>query len=133
MLKKCLVGLVWAFASMCALAAVDVNQATEVELDGIKGIGPAMSKKILDARKAGNFKDWSDLMARVKGIKDKKATKLSGAGLTVNGQAFGNASVDAHKAPEGKGTKKAQASKLEEGATTAVPVNPGVDGKSTGK
>ena len=51
-----------------AFAAVDVNTAKAAELDGIKGIGPVMSKRILDERKKGEFKDWQDLVARVKGM-----------------------------------------------------------------
>lgn len=51
MLKKIftLLVLLYAFASFAA--AVDVNKATAAELDSIKGIGPAMSGKILDERK----------------------------------------------------------------------------------
>jgi competence protein ComEA len=87
MLKKMFAAL----AMLCAaasFAAVDVNKATAADLDGIKGVGPAMSTRILDARKQGEFKDWADLMQRVKGVKDKTAEKLSGEGLTVNGKAF---------------------------------------------
>ena len=69
-----------------AFAEVDVNKGDQAALDGIKGIGPAMSKRILDERKKGDFKDWGDLESRVKGIREKSATKLSEAGLTVNGQ-----------------------------------------------
>ena len=54
----------------------------------LKGVGPAMSQRILDARKQSAFKDWPDLMSRVKGVKAKAATKLSAEGLTVNGQSF---------------------------------------------
>ncbi len=57
-------------------------------LDGINGIGPSASAKILAERKKGDFKDWADFTARVKGIKDSKAKKLSAAGLTVNGAAY---------------------------------------------
>jgi competence protein ComEA len=71
-----------------AFAAVDANKASLADLDGLKGVGPSMSQRILDARKQGEFKSWDDLMARVKGVKAKKAEKLSAEGLTVNGQAF---------------------------------------------
>jgi competence protein ComEA len=64
-------------------AAVDVNLASEAELDGIKGLGPSSTARILKARESGPFKDWSDLMRRVKGIKPSLAAKLSEAGLTV--------------------------------------------------
>jgi competence protein ComEA len=69
------------WASACF--AVDVNRASEAELDGIKGLGPSSTARVLKAREAGPFKSWSDFMARVKGIKPATATKLSAAGLTV--------------------------------------------------
>lgn len=87
MLKKFLFAITtFVFGIGLAFAQVDVNKADQAALDGIRGIGPATSKRILDERKKGEFKDWADLQARVKGIKDKSAAKLSDAGLTVNGQ-----------------------------------------------
>jgi competence protein ComEA len=64
MLKKLLVLLSLCCAAL-AYAAVDVNQASEAELDGIKGIGPAMSARILQEREKAPFKDWADLIERV--------------------------------------------------------------------
>lgn len=75
------------FSTAC-FAAVDVNQASEAELDGLKGIGPSLSGKILQTRQQGPFKDWADLMQRVKGINGKRAASLSEAGLTVNGGGY---------------------------------------------
>lgn len=69
--------------------ALDVNSATEAQLDGVRGLGPSSTGRILQAREAGPFKDWADLMARVKGIKVSAATKLSDQGLTVNGAPYG--------------------------------------------
>lgn len=70
-----------------AFAVVEVNTADQAALDSITGVGPATSKAILDERKkTGNFKDWSDLEGRVKGVGPKNAVKLSAAGLVVNGQ-----------------------------------------------
>jgi competence protein ComEA len=86
MLKKLWLLIVMLSASVC-FSAVEINQATVAELDSIKGIGPAMSSKILDERKKGNFKDWNDFMSRVKGVADATATKFSAEGLTVNGAA----------------------------------------------
>ena len=77
-----------------AFAAVDVNSATVAELDGINGIGPALSARILQARQNGPFTDWQDLMRRVSGIGAKKAGQLSEQGLTVNGTAFASQSAD---------------------------------------
>lgn len=88
MFKKLLLAFVTCAASIgFAFAQVDVNKADQAALDGIKGIGPKMSQRVLDERKkGGDFKDWNDLQSRVKGIKEKSATRLSNAGLTVNGQ-----------------------------------------------
>jgi competence protein ComEA len=70
-----------------AFAGVDVNKADQAALDGVKGIGPKISKSILAERaKNGEFKDWSDFQKRVTGIGDKNAVTLSKAGLTVNGE-----------------------------------------------
>jgi competence protein ComEA len=88
MLKK-LVMLIAGLALHCgaAFAAVEINTADQAALDGVAGIGPATSKAMLDERKkGGNFKDWADLEARVKGVGEKNSVKLSAAGLVVNGQ-----------------------------------------------
>ena len=88
MIKKLLLAVATLVASMgFAFAQVDVNKADAAALDSVKGVGPAMSKAIIDARtKGGDFKDWSDFQKRVKGVADKRAAQLSKAGLQVNGQ-----------------------------------------------
>ena len=87
MFKKILAFAVMLYAA-ASFAAVDVNKATAAELDGIKGIGPAISAKIMDERKKGNFKDWNDLIERVKGVGEANAVKFSAEGLTVGGAGF---------------------------------------------
>lgn len=87
MYKKFIASLL-ALAASVAFAAVDVNKASEADLDGVKGIGPATSKQILAERKKSEFKDWDDLMRRVKGIGEARAAKLSADGLTVDGKTF---------------------------------------------
>lgn len=111
MLKKLLFVVATFIAAMgFAFAQVDVNKADQAALDGVKGLGPATSKAILDERKkGGNFRDWADFESRVKGIKDKKAAALSEAGLTINGQAKPNIS-----AVSAKGDKNAAASVKED-------------------
>ena len=94
MFKRILSALL-ALSASIAFAAVDVNTASAADLDSIKGIGPGTSSKIMDARKTAKFKDWNDFIARVPGIADKRALKLSGEGLTVNGEAFKSASAAA--------------------------------------
>ncbi|MDO5288413.1 MAG: helix-hairpin-helix domain-containing protein [Pseudomonadota bacterium] len=103
MLKKLFAIIAMCWAAM-AFAAVDANKATEAELTTVKGIGPAMSTKIVQERKKAPFKDWNDLKSRVKGIGDKTALKLSEGGLTVNGAAYGSAAKPA-KAPAKAPTK----------------------------
>ena len=77
-----------AMSLVAAFAAVDVNKATEAELDGIDGIGPAVSRIIMAERKKGEFKNWDDFVARVKGVREKNAARFSAGGLTVGGAAY---------------------------------------------
>ena len=108
MLKKILVILAMLYAAV-AYAAVDVNKATATELDSVKGIGPVMSKRILDERKKGEFKNWDDLMGRVKGIAPISAAKFSAAGLTVNGTEFKNPAISKNAPKDEKKEAKADA------------------------
>jgi len=105
MFKK-LLAIVATLSAAVSFAAVEANKAGAADFDGLKGVGPAMSQRIIDARKQGDFKSWEDLMARVKGVKAKKAEKLSAEGLTVNGEPFKTATspqpVAATKAPPAK-------------------------------
>jgi competence protein ComEA len=67
-----------------AFAAVDVNTANTDALRGIKGIGPAKAKAILDEREAhGPFKDAAELSKRVKGMGGKTVERLQAEGLTI--------------------------------------------------
>ncbi|CAG9274919.1 ComEA family DNA-binding protein [Paraburkholderia unamae] len=67
-----------------AFAAVDVNTANEDALRGIKGIGPARAKAILDERGAhGPYKDATDLGKRVKGLGGHTVERLQAEGLSV--------------------------------------------------
>ena len=97
MFKKLLAFLA-AMSLVAAFAAVDVNKASEAELDGIKGIGPVTSKLIISERKKGEFKNWDDFVMRVKGVGDKSAAKFSAEGLTVSGTAYTGAGAAEAKA-----------------------------------
>jgi competence protein ComEA len=88
MFRHLLASIVAVFAIAAAHAAVDANKASQAELETVKGIGPTLSTKILDARKAGAFKDWPDLVDRVGGIGPGNAARFSQAGLTVNDTAY---------------------------------------------
>lgn len=66
--------------------ALEVNHATEAELDGLRGLGPAFTRRILSERDIRPFSDWPDLMRRVSGMGRLTAQKLSAQGLTVQNQ-----------------------------------------------
>lgn len=105
-----LIALLAAVCTLNAFAAVDVNQASRAELESVKGIGPGLSGKITEARKAGAFKDWSDLVDRVGGIGPGNAARMSQGGLTVAGSAYegsAKAQPGASTAKLGKGDKSA--------------------------
>ncbi|MDH4450770.1 MAG: helix-hairpin-helix domain-containing protein [Rhodoferax sp.] len=71
-----------------ATHALELNAATEAQLDGLRGLGPSTTARILLAREAGPFLSWADFMARVKGIKPATAAKFAAQGLTVRGEPF---------------------------------------------
>ena len=113
MFKKLLAFLA-AMTVAVAFAAVDVNKATPAELDSIKGIGPAISGRILDERKKGNFKSWEDMIERVKGLGVGNAAKFSAEGLTVSGAGYKGAAAAPAKADvkaDAKPDAKANAAK----------------------
>lgn len=101
-IKHLLFGLAALLVST-AMAAVDVNTASENDLDSIKGIGPSTAARMMAARKQAPFKDWNDLIQRLSGLGEKRAAKLSAGGLTVNGAAYkpgADASTAARKQAE---------------------------------
>ena len=109
MLKKILAILAMLLFSALAMAAVDVNKATEAELDSVKGIGPGTSKLILQERKKGEFKSWDDLITRVKGVGENRAASLSDAGLTVGGKAYKPATTTTGAKKDDKAAAKTEA------------------------
>jgi competence protein ComEA len=106
MLKKIL-AVVLALFTTLAMAAVDVNKATEAQLDAVNGIGPVTSKLIMAERKKGEFKNWQDFIDRVKGIGEARAAKLSADGLTVGGTSYKPAATKATAKEEKKDAKAA--------------------------
>ncbi|MFL6672321.1 MAG: ComEA family DNA-binding protein [Massilia sp.] len=108
MIKKLMLAVATLVATMSfAFAQVDVNKGDAAALDSVKGVGPAMSKQILDERAKGEFKDWADFQKRVKGVGEKRAAKLSQAGLQVNGKSKEGAPMVA-KAADAKADKSAK-------------------------
>lgn len=63
---------------------INVNTATQSELESIKGIGPAKAKTIIAERlDGGHFQDANDLQKRVRGIGMKSVEKMVDNGLTI--------------------------------------------------
>ena len=85
MLRRLIVLLTALVASIgMALAAININTATEQELETLPGVGASKAKAIVDYRKAnGNFKAIEDIK-NVKGIGDKIFEKLKSQ-ITVSG------------------------------------------------
>lgn len=118
MIKKILATLLALFAA-AAFAAVDANKATQAELEAVKGIGPAISAKIVEARSKSAFKDWQDMVTRVKGVGEKNAAAFSTGGLTVNGAAFAGAPAKASAPVAAKKEEKKAAAAEEAKAAKA--------------
>ena len=108
------IALLLAVFALNAFAAIDVNQASQAELETVKGIGPGLSAKILKARQANTFKNWDDLVDRVGGVGPGNAARFSQAGLTVSGSAYNSTAAKpaktakADKAPKAKQSKKSE-------------------------
>lgn len=121
MFRKLTAGFIALLWSGLLLAAVDVNKASGADLDTVKGIGPAISARIIEERKRAPFKDWADLISRVNGVGESTAARFSAGGLTVNGAGYGGAAAAAKggKAPQDTAAKPAKA----QGAKPAAPAS----------
>jgi competence protein ComEA len=85
-MKRTLAALVAAVLSAAAVAAVNINTASQAELEGLKGIGPVKAKAIIDYRqKHGPFKTV-DALDNVKGI-GKATVGTLRSELSVDGAA----------------------------------------------
>jgi competence protein ComEA len=92
LVSSLLVGACW--------AQVELNQATEVDLDGLRGVGPSLTRQVLSERQKRAFESWADLQQRIKGIGPKKAASLSDQGLRVQGLIYTpSGSSSAHAKP----------------------------------
>ena len=64
------------FIAFPAFAAVNINTATQSELEAVKGLGPAKAKAIIEYREAhGKFKNLDEL-DKVKGFGKASVDKL---------------------------------------------------------
>lgn len=86
-MRKLLFVLVACFAfAINAFAAVNINSASQAELESINGVGPAKAKAIIDYRaKNGAFKSVDDL-SNVKGF-GKKSVDSIRKDVTISGSA----------------------------------------------
>ena len=85
-MRAATISTVLAFTSIgSALASpINVNTATQSELESIKGIGPAKAKTIINERlDGGHFQDANDLQKRVRGIGMRSVEKMVDNGLTI--------------------------------------------------
>ena len=84
MIKKLVAIVLALFAAAAFAASVDVNKASQADLDAVKGIGETKAKAIVDYRtKNGPYKSVDDLRG-VKGFGEKTLAKLKSE-LTVDG------------------------------------------------
>lgn len=81
--RRAIVAAALGLACAGASLAVDANTATQDELQTVRGVGPALSARIVEARRAKPFADLEDLKARVRGIGDANLRRMREAGLRV--------------------------------------------------
>ncbi|ELK92042.1 competence ComEA helix-hairpin-helix repeat region domain protein [Neisseria meningitidis M7124] len=80
-MKKMFVLFCMLFSCAFSLAAVNINAASQQELEALPGIGPAKAKAIAEYRaQNGAFKSVDDL-TKVKGIGPAVLAKLKGSGF----------------------------------------------------
>ena len=108
---------------MASAEPINVNTATQSELESIKGIGPAKAKTIIAERlDGGHFQDANDLQKRVRGIGMKSVEKMVDNGLTIE-------SPSSFREPHGK-TKKEGSSRRSARGQSATRSQPERSGPS---
>ena len=96
---------------------INVNTATQTELESIKGIGPAKAKTIIAERlDGGHFQDANDLQMRVRGIGMKSVEKMVDNGLTIE-------APSSFREPNGRTKKEGGASGRRNSRNQASPRN----------
>ncbi|TSE20178.1 comE: comEA protein [Tepidimonas alkaliphilus] len=72
-----------------ARSQVEANRASAAELQTVRGIGPVLAARIVEARAQRPFASWADFEQRVPGVGVKTAQKLSLHGLRIDGRSYG--------------------------------------------
>ncbi len=102
---------------MATASPINVNTATQSELESIKGIGPAKAKTIIAERlDGGHFQDANDLQKRVRGIGMKSVEKMVDNGLTIE-------APSSFREPNGRTKKEGGASGRRNSRNQASPRN----------
>ena len=84
LLKSLVFSAILAVSGLVIASPINVNTATQTELESIKGIGPSKAKTIIAERlDGGHFQDANDLQKRVRGIGMKSVEKMVDNGLTI--------------------------------------------------
>jgi len=96
---------------------INVNTATQTELESIKGIGPSKAKTIIaDRLDGGHFQDANDMQKRVRGIGMKSVEKMVDNGLTIE-------APSSFREPNGRTKKESGASGRRSSRNQASPRN----------
>ncbi len=114
-------GSVLVFCGPCF--AVDLNKATQAELEALKGIGTVKAKAIIEYRnKNGNFKSADDLDT-LKGV-GKGIIEKIGADVTIDGRPLGMpTAVDESADRKINKAKKTEDNPEREAAAVAAPAD----------
>ena len=110
---------VLAVSSLGAVIAspINVNTATQSELESIKGIGPSKAKTIIAERlDGGHFQDANDLQKRVRGIGMRSVEKMVDNGLTIE-------SPSSFREPNGRTKKEGSNASRRNSRAQASPRN----------
>ncbi|MGE5412574.1 MAG: ComEA family DNA-binding protein [Syntrophomonadaceae bacterium] len=104
---------------------VDLNTASEKDLEALPGVGPATAKKIVAGRPYSSVSDLSKA-----GVSASTISKISSM-VTVSGAAASPARTSSKKAPAGASTESAPASSASS-PSTAQKVQPKASESATG-
>ena len=89
---------------LATASPINVNTATQSELESIRGIGPSKAKTIIAERlDGGHFQDANDLQKRVRGIGMKSVEKMVDNGLSIE-------APSSFREPNGRTKKEGSAS-----------------------